>query len=96
MNNNNDTVGSSQNQDKMTEDLDKETDKVSSSAPDRRKVCNICLKSNIFSERRFFLLHILVFLSNLEFGFEFTSLFHVKKYQRFNAYDFDRHTRDCL
>ncbi|CAG2185574.1 HES1 [Mytilus edulis] len=37
MNNNNDTVGSSQNQDKMTEDLDKETDKVSSSAPDRRK-----------------------------------------------------------
>lgn len=62
MNNNNDTVGSSQNQDKMTEDLDKETDKVSSSAPDRRKVCNICLKSNIFSERRFFSSYFSVFV----------------------------------
>ncbi|XP_063409964.1 hairy/enhancer-of-split related with YRPW motif protein 2-like [Mytilus trossulus] len=38
MNKNNDTIGSSQdNQDNMTEDLDKETEKVSSSAPDRRK-----------------------------------------------------------
>ncbi|XP_052081958.1 transcription factor HES-1-like isoform X2 [Mytilus californianus] len=37
-NDNNNTVGSSQdNQDKMTEDLDKETEKVTSSAPDRRK-----------------------------------------------------------
>lgn len=37
-NDNNNTVGSSQdNQDKMTEGLDKETEKVTSSAPDRRK-----------------------------------------------------------